>query len=145
MLQRTVFGYMKYHVRDTNITQLRRRVMSRTGGYRGCQSADGLGTAARSRNIIPQYGSSWPCRAVLAHITGLSVAVALIIGSVELLGLLAEQLGWRCGFWDWITRIDLNTVGFVIVGLLVVTWVTALLIWRVGRIEARWTARSDSR
>jgi high-affinity nickel-transport protein len=76
-------------------------------------------------------------------VTGLSVTVALIIGTIELLGLLAEQLGWRGGFWDWIARIDLNTVGFVIVGLFVVTWVVALLIWRLGRIEARWTTSGD--
>jgi high-affinity nickel-transport protein len=92
-------------------------------------------------NFAYGWAFSQPVRKVYYNITitGLSVAVALIIGTIELLGLLAEQLGWRGGFWDWIAGIDLNTVGFVIVGLFVVTWVVALLIWRLGRIEARWT------
>jgi nickel/cobalt transporter (NiCoT) family protein len=71
-------------------------------------------------------------------ITGLSVAVALLIGSIELLGLFAGQLGWRGTFWDWLGGLDLNTVGFVVVGMFVLTWAAALLIWRYGRFEERW-------
>src|ERR1700758_2595408 len=48
-------------------------------------------------------------------ITALSVAVALLIGSVELLGLLAGQFGWRGTFWEWLSALDLNIVGFAIV------------------------------
>jgi nickel/cobalt transporter (NiCoT) family protein len=73
-------------------------------------------------------------------ITGLSVAVALLIGSIELLGLFAGQLGWRGPFWDWLGGLDLNIVGFVIVGMFVVTWAIALLVWRYGRIEEKWTS-----
>ena len=36
---------------------------------------------------------------------------------------------------------DINTAGFIIVGMFIVTWVGALLIWRFGHIEARWDAR----
>jgi nickel/cobalt transporter (NiCoT) family protein len=35
---------------------------------------------------------------------------------------------------------NINTLGFVIVGLFVVTWAVALLIWRFGHIEEKWTA-----
>jgi high-affinity nickel-transport protein len=77
-------------------------------------------------------------------ITGLSVAVALLIGSIELLGLFAGQLGWRGPFWDWLGGIDLNTVGFVVVGMFVVTWAVALLVWRYGRIEERWTSSQQA-
>jgi high-affinity nickel-transport protein len=75
-------------------------------------------------------------------ITGLSVAVALIVGTVELLGLLAQQLNFTGAFWSWISGLNLNTVGFVIVGLFVATWVVALAVWRLGRIEERW--RTDT-
>ena len=71
-------------------------------------------------------------------ITGLSVAVALLIGTIELLGLFADRLGWRGPFWQWLGRLDLNTVGFVVVGMFVGTWAVALLIWRYGRIEEKW-------
>ncbi|BBZ38520.1 HoxN/HupN/NixA family nickel/cobalt transporter [Mycobacterium conspicuum] len=76
-------------------------------------------------------------------ITGLSVAVALQIGSIELLGLFAGQLGWRGPFWDWLGGFDLNAVGFVVVGVFVLTWVIALLVWRYARIEEKWAPRRN--
>jgi high-affinity nickel-transport protein len=99
-------------------------------------------------NFAYGWAFSKPVRKVYYNITitGLSVAVALMIGSIELLGLLAEQFGWSGGFWDWIAGINMNVIGFVIVGMFVVTWVLALLIWRYGRIEEKWTAQlTDSR
>ena len=94
-------------------------------------------------NFAYGWAFSQPVRKVYYNIviTGLSVAVALIIGTIELLGLLADQFGWTGGFWDWIGGIDLNTIGFLIVGLFVITWVAALLIWKYGRIEHKWNAR----
>ena len=71
-------------------------------------------------------------------ITGLSVAVALIVGTVELLGMLAQQLNYTGAFWSWISGLNLNTVGFAIVGLFAVTWAVALAVWKFGRIEERW-------
>lgn len=73
-------------------------------------------------------------------ITGLSIAVALIIGGIELLGLLAQQLNWTGGFWGWINGLDINLLGFAIVGLFAVTWIASLLIWRYGKIEEKWSA-----
>ena len=94
-------------------------------------------------NFAYGWAFSQPVRKVYYNIviTGLSVAVALIIGTFELLGLLAGQLGWSGGFWNWIAGVDLNTIGFVIVGLFALTWVTALLIWKYARIEHTWNAR----
>lgn len=94
-------------------------------------------------NVAYGWALARPVRKVYYNltITGLSVVVALVIGTIELLGLLAEEFGWSGGVWDWIGRIDLNVVGFAIVGLFVVTWVVALLVWRWGRIEEKWSAR----
>jgi high-affinity nickel-transport protein len=72
-------------------------------------------------------------------VTGLSVVVALMIGGIELVGLLGEKAGIDHGPVGWIGEIDLDQVGYAIVGLFVLTWVVALTIWRVGRIEERWT------
>jgi high-affinity nickel-transport protein len=74
-------------------------------------------------------------------ITGLSVAVALIIGTVELLSIVTDKLGITTGPLAAIGGLDLNYVGFVIVGLFVATWAIALLVWRYGRIEEKWDAR----
>ncbi|GAB21722.1 putative high-affinity nickel-transport protein [Gordonia polyisoprenivorans NBRC 16320 = JCM 10675] len=71
-------------------------------------------------------------------ITGLSVVVAFVIGTIEILGLLADEFGWSGPFWDDVSGIDLNIVGYAIVGLFIVTWLVAVVIWRVGRIEQRW-------
>jgi high-affinity nickel-transport protein len=93
-------------------------------------------------NFAYGWAFSKPVRKVYYNltITGLSVAVALIIGTVELLGLLAQQLGLHGRFWDWIAGVDLNVIGFVIVGLFFATWVLALVVWKAGRIEEKWTA-----
>lgn len=71
-------------------------------------------------------------------ITGLSVAVALLIGSIELITVLHDDLGWSVGFTDWVSEIDLNHFGFVIVGLFVVTWAAAVAYWRLSGAEKRW-------
>jgi high-affinity nickel-transport protein len=98
-------------------------------------------------NFAYGWAFSNPVRKIYYNITitGLSVAVALLIGTVELLGLFAEQLGWHGPFWEWIAGLDLNTVGFVVVGMFVAAWATALLVWRYGRIEEKWTAVTETR
>jgi nickel/cobalt transporter (NiCoT) family protein len=74
-------------------------------------------------------------------ITALSVAVALIIGTIELVAVFSDKLSLTGGVWDFVAGLDLNYVGYGIVGLFVLTWVLALAVWRFGRIEQRWTAR----
>jgi nickel/cobalt transporter (NiCoT) family protein len=93
-------------------------------------------------NFAYGWAFSNPVRKIYYNITitGLSVAVALLIGSIELLGLFAGQLGWRGAFWDWLGGLDLNTVGFAVVGMFALTWLVALLVWRYGRIEEKWAA-----
>ena len=50
-----------------------------------------------------------------------------------------SRLSLTGGVWNMVDRLDLNTVGFVIVGLFAVTWAGAVAIWRFGRIEERWS------
>ncbi|HVQ98253.1 MAG TPA: HoxN/HupN/NixA family nickel/cobalt transporter [Mycobacterium sp.] len=96
-------------------------------------------------NFAYGWAFSNPVRKVYYNIviTGLSVAVALLIGSVELLGLLAEQLNWRGALWHRLGGVDLNAIGFLIVGMFVVTWAVALLVWRYGRIEEKWPGPAE--
>jgi high-affinity nickel-transport protein len=96
-------------------------------------------------NFAYGWAFSNPVRKVYYNITitGLSVAVALLVGSVELLGLLADQFGWTGAFWNWIGGVDLNMIGFAIVALFVVTWIVALLVWRYGRIEEKWSVQTE--
>ena len=96
-------------------------------------------------NFAYGWAFSKPVRKVFYNltITGLSVAVALVIGTIELGGLVASQLGLSGVFWTWFEHIDINLLGFVIVAMFVATWVIALAIWRLGRIEERWSAHLD--
>jgi high-affinity nickel-transport protein len=93
-------------------------------------------------NFAYGWAFSKPVRKVYYNITitSLSVAVALIIGTVELLGLLSQQLNITGRFWVDMQNANINTLGFFIVGLFVATWVAALLIWRYGDIEQKWAA-----
>ena len=36
-----------------------------------------------------------------------------------------------------LTEIDLGSVGYVVAGLFALTWVVAVAVWRLGRIERR--------
>jgi high-affinity nickel-transport protein len=91
-------------------------------------------------NFAYGWAFSKPVRKVYYNltITGLSIAVALIIGGIELLGILAEKMSLTGPFWDAVSSVDLNTVGFWIVGLFVATWALALAVWKFGRIEEKW-------
>ncbi|MEV5449647.1 HoxN/HupN/NixA family nickel/cobalt transporter [Streptomyces sp. NPDC048405] len=72
-------------------------------------------------------------------VTVLSVTVALVIGILVLVGLLVERLGMKSGPLVWIASLNLEYVGFGIVGLFLLTWVIAFGVWRIGRIEERWS------
>ena len=72
-------------------------------------------------------------------ITGLSVAVAFLIGSIELISVLHDNLGVVNPIATWVSSINLNYVGFIIVGMFVATWTIALLYWRLANVEDRWS------
>jgi nickel/cobalt transporter (NiCoT) family protein len=94
-------------------------------------------------NFAYGWALSKPVRKVFYNITitGLSVAVALVIGTIELGGLIASQLSLTGSFWTWFETVNLNLLGFLIVGMFVATWAIALSVWRFARIEERWSAR----
>jgi high-affinity nickel-transport protein len=83
-----------------------------------------------------------PVRKVFYNITitAISVAVALVIGTIELLGVLADRLAITSGPLAAIANVNLDHAGYAIVGLFVLTWVVALSVWHFGRIEERWSA-----
>jgi high-affinity nickel-transport protein len=75
--------------------------------------------------------------------TGLSVAICFFIGGIETLSLVPTEVHGisHTGFWGFISNFNINTAGFVIVGIFVATWIAAILIWRFARIEERWGTR----
>jgi len=103
-------------------------------------------------NFAYDWAFARPIRKVYYNltITGLSVFVAMFIGTIELLGLLGQEAGLNGGFWGFLGNFNINTAGFVIVGAFVLTWAVALSVWRFGKIEQKWDlatapARADTR
>jgi nickel/cobalt transporter (NiCoT) family protein len=91
-------------------------------------------------NFAYDWAFAKPVRKVYYNltITGLSVFVAVFIGAVELLGLLAQDGNLNGSFWAFMAAFNINTAGLFIVGVFVVTWIAALAIWHFGRIEQKW-------
>jgi high-affinity nickel-transport protein len=71
-------------------------------------------------------------------ITGLSIAVAFLIGTIEIFGLLSTELHIHGGFWDFMANFNINKAGFVVAGLFVVVWAVAIAYWRIGKLDTRW-------
>jgi len=90
-------------------------------------------------NFAYGWAFAQPVRKVYYNlaITGLSIVVAFVVGTIEILGLVSNELHLG-GFWGSFAGFNINLAGFVIAGLFVVVWAGALAIWRFGHIEQRW-------
>jgi len=94
-------------------------------------------------NFAYDWAFAKPVRKVYYNltITGLSVFVAVFIGTIEILGLIGSEYNLSGGFWAFMGNLDINKAGLVIVAIFVLTWIAALAIWRFGKIEQKWDAR----
>jgi high-affinity nickel-transport protein len=70
-------------------------------------------------------------------ITAVSVVVALLIGGIEALGLLGNQLSLSGTFWDAVGSLNehFGTLGFVIIGVFAGAWAISVLIYRLKRYD----------
>jgi high-affinity nickel-transport protein len=73
-------------------------------------------------------------------ITGLSIGAAFIVGTIEILGIVTTEADLHGAFWDAMANFNINVAGFCIAGLFIGVWAVALIYWRVGKVEDRWTA-----
>ena len=98
-------------------------------------------------NLVYGWAFSQPLRKLWFNltVTGLSVTVALLIGTVELAGVMADRLGLGGGVWSFASGLDLNRVGYAVVALFVVTWSVSILVWRVARLDERWASDPPGR
>jgi high-affinity nickel-transport protein len=85
------------------------------------------------------WAFSNPVRKVFYNmtVTSLSVTVALVIGTVELLQVLSVS--------SWVDGLDFGTLGYGVVGLFVLTWAVSFAFWKLRRIEERWAAPAPVR
>ena len=90
-----------------------------------------------------QWAFIRPVRKVYYNLTttGLSVAIALIIGGIEVVSVLHEKAELTDPVTTWIAGISLDDIGYLIMAVFVLVWVVSVTYWRVGNVEQRWTAR----
>jgi high-affinity nickel-transport protein len=70
------------------------------------------------------------------NITLISVLVAVVIGTIEVLQVVSTQLQFAGPVWDFINNtLQLGNLGFYIVGILVLSWLVSTVIYRVKKYE----------
>ena len=70
-------------------------------------------------------------------ITSLSIAVALLIGTIEWLQVLINSLRLRGRFAEFVVGLDFGTLGYLVVGAFLVAWAGSALWWKFGSIAKR--------
>jgi high-affinity nickel-transport protein len=94
--------------------------------------------------VVMQHAYAWafaaPVRRIYYNftVTLISVAVAFLVGGVGLLSLLAQSFGSDAGALGWIAGLKFENLGYFIVGVLVLTWLVAVAVWKLARVEARY-------
>lgn len=68
-------------------------------------------------------------------ITFVSVSVALVVGTIELLSIAADRLNLTGGLWDWVARLDFENIGYVIIGIFLFSWMGSTLLYKVKRYD----------
>ncbi len=83
------------------------------------------------------WAFSTPLRKVYYNlsVTGISVVAALFIGLIELAQIVTPKLGLNGGAWGWIQSLDFGGIGYILVGLFVLSWGFSYLLWKVLRLE----------
>lgn len=105
--------------------------------------AAGMSLIDSTDNILMLGAYGWaflkPVRKLYYNmtITFVSVLVALIVGGVEALGLLAGEFGLRGFFWSLVRRLNDNfgMMGYCIVAIFALSWITSLAIYKWGRFD----------
>jgi high-affinity nickel-transport protein len=73
-------------------------------------------------------------------VTIISVMVAWLIGSVELLQVLSTELNLGGGFWDWLNGLNFETLGYGIVAIFVLSWAVSVAYWKYNKFEQKYGA-----
>jgi high-affinity nickel-transport protein len=68
-------------------------------------------------------------------ITLISVLVALLVGSIEVLQIVSSQLNLSGGIWDVVSNLDFGKVGFGIIVILLLAWGVSTFVYRVNKYD----------
>ncbi|HEX7683462.1 MAG TPA: HoxN/HupN/NixA family nickel/cobalt transporter [Trinickia sp.] len=91
--------------------------------------------------MLSAYGWAYqkPLRKIYYNmtITLVSIAVAIVIGGIEALRLIADQLNLKGSVWNAIGSLNDNfgALGYVIIGIFALSWIASVVIYRVKRFD----------
>ena len=112
--------------------------------------AAGMSVMDTTDGVLMSKAYNWaflnPLRKIFYNLvtTSLSIAVALVIGSVELAQVLINLLDLRGRLSDFIVGLDFGKLGYVIVGMFLLCWGLSVAIWKLGRMDAREVAEAPA-
>jgi high-affinity nickel-transport protein len=69
------------------------------------------------------------------NITLISVVVALIVGGIEVLQVISQESNLSGGIWTWANDVPFSSLGFVIIGIFVLSWLTSVIVYKVRRLD----------
>jgi high-affinity nickel-transport protein len=111
--------------------------------------ASGMTVMDTTDGVLMSKAYDWaflnPLRKIFYNITttGLSVAVALLVGTIELLQVLVGIFGLHGRFFEFVAGLDFGILGYLIVGMFLLAWGISVGVWKFGRIEARYNLRLE--
>jgi nickel/cobalt transporter (NiCoT) family protein len=105
--------------------------------------AAGMSLVDTTDNVLMLGAYGWafvkPIRKIYYNmtITLISVVVAVMVGGIEALGLIADQFHFHGTFWDWIATLNENfgTLGYAIIGLFALSWIASIWFYRWRRFD----------
>lgn len=105
--------------------------------------AAGMSLIDTTDGVLMQFAYNWaflkPIRKVFYNltITSISVFVALVIGTIEWLQVLSSEFAWQGAFWKALNGLSFESIGYIIIGLLVVSWIVAIAVYKWRGYEAQ--------
>jgi nickel/cobalt transporter (NiCoT) family protein len=105
--------------------------------------AAGMSLVDTTDNVLMLGAYGWafvkPIRKIYYNmtITLISVVVAVMVGGIEALGLIADQFHFHGTFWDFIGTLNENfgTLGYAIIGLFALSWIASIWFYRWRRFD----------
>ena len=102
--------------------------------------AAGMTVMDTTDGVLMSKAYNWaflnPLRKIFYNITttGLSIAVALVIGTIELLQVFRTTFDLKGPFFDFIGNLDFGALGYVAVGIFLMAWGTSVALWKFSRL-----------
>jgi high-affinity nickel-transport protein len=111
--------------------------------------AAGMSLMDTTDGVLMAKAYNWaflnPLRKVFYNLTttALSVTVALVIGTIELLQVMIGVLNLHGGAYDVLAQLDFGSLGYLIVAMFLLAWAASVGYWKLQRVEER-SRRSDA-